>query len=127
MTSASAIMKQFRSLLNILPKGSFTTYKNKPQKITRTGRYIYNNSANTIKSIKSNSAVIVETKKGNDKITTYNGGKKNVYAIYADAGNDTITLNGGDVLVSAGAGKDTVKLLGGKTVVVDGGSGNATI
>ena len=125
--SVNQVMQRFRTLLRLIPKRYLSTYRNNPPKITKMGRYIYDNSANTISKIKYNGAVIVETKKGNDKIKAYNSGKNSIYAIYADAGKDTINIYGGDAVVDAGSGNDVINVSGGRTVVVSSGSGNDTL
>ena len=125
--SVNKVMQQFRAIINLMPKSYLSTYRNKPKNITKKGRYIYDNSANTISKIKFNGAIIVETKKGNDKIKAYNGGKDSIYAIYADAGKDTISIYGGDAAVDAGSGNDSINVYGGRTVVVSSGSGNDTL
>lgn len=125
--SANKVMQQFRAIINLIPKSYLSTYKSKPKNITKMGRFIYDNSSNTISKIKYNGAVIVETKKGNDKLKAYNGGKDSIYAIYADEGKDTINICGGDAAVDAGSGNDSISVSGGRTVVVSSGSGNDII
>ena len=127
-TTAGNITKQLRTLVNSVPKKYLSINTKKPRNITRRGRYIYNNSINIIDKIKYNGVVFVETKKGNDRITAYNGGKNSAYAIYADAGNDKINIHGGSVvIVDAGSGNDTVNIYGGKSVGLIAGNGNDII
>ncbi len=122
--SVNQVMQQFRTLVRLIPKSYLSVYRNKPKEITKKGRYIYDNSANTISKIKYNGAVIIETQKGNDQINAYNGGKDSVYAIYADAGKDTVNVYGGDAAVDAGSGNDAVYLRKGNNRVVIGGKGD---
>ena len=76
--SVNKVMQQYRALINLIPKNYLSVYKNRPKVISRKGRYIYNNSANVINKIKYNGAVIVGSKKGNDTINAYNGGKDSI-------------------------------------------------
>ena len=127
-TTANDASSQLRTWVKSIPKKKYSVYKNMPRSITRQGRYVYNNSANTIDKIKCNSVVFVETKKGKDIINAYNGGKKSCYAIYTDPGNDIINVHGGKLVIAdTGNGKDTVNVNGGVSIGVITGSGNDTV